>query len=346
MTEFSAKIFGTPTAQAILSLSFARIGKTRIRTMGAISLVCNAARVAPAVPLSPPTRMSTRAAPRDVSWDPEGLFKNQTTKMSFFKEEEGESSESTVPPLQDAFLSKHPIRATPKGGLSDLKKFSKMLKEKYMPVDVTDSRVRILHLDPPILLVDEFFARDECEDIIEKLEATGRMAASTIGAGNLYGDNASSNRRTSSSVLIDDEIMNEYPDIKAFAESLQAKAFALLTKGAARDPEPWGRPGRAMLHRQWAFEGMQAAVYKKGQHFLEHEDAFPAALADENRFQRHATVLLYLNDVENGGETTFTHLDVSVKPRAGSVLIFFPAFSNSEADHRTLHIAREAVRIV
>ena len=79
------------------------------------------------------------------------------------------------------------------------------------------------------------------------------------------------------------------------------------------------------------------------QHFLEHEDAFPAALADENRFQRHATVLLYLNTVESGGETTFSHLDVSVKPQAGSILVFFPAFANGEADHRTLHIAREAV---
>lgn len=79
------------------------------------------------------------------------------------------------------------------------------------------------------------------------------------------------------------------------------------------------------------------------QHFLEHEDAFPAALADENRFQRHATVLLYLNTVESGGETTFSHLGVSVKPRAGSVLIFFPAFLSGEADRRTLHIAREAV---
>ena len=89
------------------------------------------------------------------------------------------------------------------------------------------------------------------------------MTASTIGAGNLYGSNVSSNtRRTSSSVLINDEMMADFPEIKAYAESLQQKAFELLqgeTLGA------WGRPGHAMLHRQWAFEGMQAAVYKQGQ---------------------------------------------------------------------------------
>ncbi len=76
---------------------------------------------------------------------------------------------------------------------------------------------------------------------------------------------------------------------------------------------------------------------------MEHEDAFPSTLADENRFQRHATVLLYLNTVETGGETTFNHLGVSVKPRAGSVLLFFPAFADGQADHRTLHVAEEAV---
>lgn len=72
----------------------------------------------------------------------------------------------------------------------------------------------------------------------------------------------SSNRRTSSSVLIDDKIMEEFPDIKEFAECLQRKAFDLLqgeTLGS------WGRPGHPMLHQQWAFEGMQAAVYKQGQ---------------------------------------------------------------------------------
>jgi hypothetical protein len=38
--------------------------------------------------------------------------------------------------------------------------------------------------------------------------------------------------------------------------------------------------------------------YEAGQHFLAHEDAFPPELAAGNGFQRHATLLLYLNDVQ------------------------------------------------
>jgi hypothetical protein len=37
--------------------------------------------------------------------------------------------------------------------------------------------------------------------------------------------------------------------------------------------------------------------YLSGQHFLAHEDAFPTLLAAANGFQRHATLLVYLNDV-------------------------------------------------
>lgn len=38
--------------------------------------------------------------------------------------------------------------------------------------------------------------------------------------------------------------------------------------------------------------------YTTGQHFLAHEDGFPPLLATANGFQRHATLLLYLNDVQ------------------------------------------------
>lgn len=41
--------------------------------------------------------------------------------------------------------------------------------------------------------------------------------------------------------------------------------------------------------------------YEAGQHFLAHEDGFPALLATANGFQRHATLLLYLNDVQQVG---------------------------------------------
>eukprot|EP00983_Pelagomonas_calceolata_P055714 1144265-Pelagomonas_calceolata.AAC.1 len=43
---------------------------------------------------------------------------------------------------------------------------------------------------------------------------------------------------------------------------------------------------------------LQVACYEPTQHFLSHEDAFPMPLARSNQFNRHATVLIYLNSVE------------------------------------------------
>ena len=67
--------------------------------------------------------------------------------------------------------------------------------------------------------------------------------------------------------------------------------------------------------------------YEGDQKFDLHHDAFssiaPNGLLEmANGGQRLFTTLLYLNDVEAGGETDFPLLKVSVRPRLGRVLLF------------------------
>ena len=103
-------------------------------------------------------RHTTRAvnSDQDVSWDPEGLFKNQRDRVSVFREKHGDEpgTSADVPTLDDAFLRKYPIRPM-KGTLSDLKRFKRTLTERYMPLNVDHPNTTILHLDPPIFLVDQ-----------------------------------------------------------------------------------------------------------------------------------------------------------------------------------------------
>ncbi|KAF5833162.1 hypothetical protein DUNSADRAFT_10612 [Dunaliella salina] len=94
--------------------------------------------------------------------------------------------------------------------------------------------------------------------------------------------------------------------------------------------------------RQYCYESPQVACYQSNQHFLSHEDAFPMPLARANQFNRHATVLIYLNSVDQGGSTCFDHLGVCVQPRQGRALLFFPAFADGRPDPRTLHTAVDA----
>jgi collagen type III alpha len=71
-----------------------------------------------------------------------------------------------------------------------------------------------------------------------------------------------------------------------------------------------------------------------GQHFLAHEDGFPPQIALKKGYQRRATLLVYLNDVAEGGATRFEHLGLAVQPRKGKALLFFPAFSGGMPDAR------------
>lgn len=60
-------------------------------------------------------------------------------------------------------------------------------------------------------------------------------------------------------------------------------------------------------------------------------------------YQRRATVLVYLNDVAEGGSTRFDKLGIDVRPKKGQCLLFFPGTKASMPDARTLHTACEAI---
>mmetsp|Transcript_143516 Transcript_143516/g.458953 ORF Transcript_143516/g.458953 Transcript_143516/m.458953 type:complete len:145 (+) Transcript_143516:617-1051(+) len=86
----------------------------------------------------------------------------------------------------------------------------------------------------------------------------------------------------------------------------------------------------------------QVCHYRSGEYFSAHEDAFPVCEAQRSNYQRRATLLVYLNDVERGGCTTFEGLGLEVRPRRGTALLFFPAFADGRPDVRTRHAAEAA----
>lgn len=66
----------------------------------------------------------------------------------------------------------------------------------------------------------------------------------------------------------------------------------------------------------FAMEEVQMLHYTANQGFYKpHTDAGP-------QFPREFSALLYLNDVEEGGETEFVRFGLSVKPVAGNLLLF------------------------
>ena len=103
-------------------------------------------------------------------------------------------------------------------------------------------------------------------------------------------------------------------------------------------------------------EGFQILRYEHGQHYSEHLDWFHDQFnaKPETGGNRVATLLMYLSDVLEGGETVFpsspkpehqrgqewsscAQRGLSVKPRKGDALLFFSLDPKGELDPTSLH---------
>ncbi|PKU65942.1 probable prolyl 4-hydroxylase 9 [Dendrobium catenatum] len=92
--------------------------------------------------------------------------------------------------------------------------------------------------------------------------------------------------------------------------------------------------------------------YQIGQRYASHYDAFSPAEYGPQKSQRIATFLIYLSDVEEGGETMFPYengsnmdieydyfkcIGLTVKPSRGDGLLFYSVFTNGTIDLTSLH---------
>jgi len=96
-------------------------------------------------------------------------------------------------------------------------------------------------------------------------------------------------------------------------------------------------------------EGIQILHYPVGGEYKAHFDYFPpeepgSAAHLARGGQRVSTLVMYLNDVEEGGETTFPSLKLSVTPKKGSAAYFEYSNSRGQVDPLSLHAGTPVIR--
>lgn len=82
------------------------------------------------------------------------------------------------------------------------------------------------------------------------------------------------------------------------------------------------------------FENPVVQKYSVNQYYLDHFDGTNSITSTVKiKNYRRNTMLLYLNDDFTGGETFFNELNLSIKPKQGSLLIFQNCFNGTNYIH-------------
>lgn len=96
-------------------------------------------------------------------------------------------------------------------------------------------------------------------------------------------------------------------------------------------------------------EGLQVLHYQPGGEYRAHFDYFPPDDPGSAQHigpygQRVSTMVMYLNDVPEGGATTFPQAHISVTPKKGSAVLFKYANALGQLDALSLHAGAPVLR--
>jgi prolyl 4-hydroxylase len=172
---------------------------------------------------------------------------------------------------------------------------------------ITEDRVIniIARLEEPLIMVlGNVLSDEECDELIRL--SKDRLQRSKIGDGRAVDE-----LRTSSSI---------------FFKEGENDTVAQIEK----------RVSQIMNIPVEHGEGLQILNYKIGQEYKAHFDFFSSSSRPVSN-PRISTLVMYLNDVEEGGETYFPKLNFSVSPQKGMAVYFEYFYDNQHLNDLTLH---------
>ncbi|KAL7128227.1 hypothetical protein ABFS83_14G301700 [Erythranthe nasuta] len=230
------------------------------------------------------------------------------------------------------------ILSLPVGSDEDSSPIGERIKLKRLTIDIEsegdglgergDQWTEVLSWEPRAFVYHNFLSKEECEYLINL--ARPHMVKSTV-VDSKTGKSKDSRVRTSSGMFLRrgrDKV------IKDIEKRIADYTFIPAEHG----------------------EGLQVLHYEVGQKYEPHYDYFLDDFNTKNGGQRIATVLMYLSDVEEGGETIFpaakgnfstvpgwneksecAKRGLAVKPKMGDALLFWSMRPDATLDPTSLH---------
>ncbi len=147
-----------------------------------------------------------------------------------------------------------------------------------------------------IFTIPDFLTNKECDILCELIEKN-HTRSQVAGLGNQK-NTYDKGRTSSTSTLTDSDPVVQTVNNKMYTELGIDEAYSEITQGQ---------------------------IYQVGQHFNHHNDYFDGDGYINHCLssgQRTWTFMIYLNDVEEGGETEFRNLDLKIKPIKGTAVVW------------------------
>lgn len=209
--------------------------------------------------------------------------------------------------LDKKFDSKtNPIKTRPK-------------QELKVPIR-TDGNKIIYNDDPLVYVIEDFITDQECQHFVSASDSKLERAKTIGGKDGIYHEN-----RTGSNCWI----AHNHSEVATNLGQRIADLVGFPLKNA---------------------ESFQVVYYTGGTQYNDHHDAFNHETEEgkkhlERGGQRIFTALGYLNDVEEGGSTEFNDLNISIKPKKGSLLVWKNVLSGTTKVHpESLHAGRPVTK--
>ncbi|EPS70891.1 oxidoreductase, partial [Genlisea aurea] len=208
---------------------------------------------------------------------------------------------------------------------------------------VTSIPFQVLSWSPRAVYFPNFASPEQCRIIRQRAQRKMRPSSLALRKG----ETAESTKgiRTSSGAFL--SALDDDTGVLELIEKKIARATML--------PRSHGEANFPMLCfiKQLSFYyPFNILRYEEGQRYVAHYDSFNPEEYGPIPSQRVASFLLYLSDVEEGGETVFPYenganmnteydfkkcVGLKIKPRLGDGLLFYSLFPNGTIDKVSLH---------
>jgi hypothetical protein len=164
---------------------------------------------------------------------------------------------------------------------------------------VNGVEIEYIHKEPTIALFHNILSEKECDDLVNHYKKNQQIRDAQV-YDDTTGESKNSDVRTNKLIGVD-------YGTNSIITKLE-KRISDITRLDVRHGE-----------------SIQLLFYSVGEKYTPHDDFFRSSKGSSRTTQygqRIASIVTYLNDVEEGGETNFPFLDIMVKPKKGMSIYF------------------------